>query len=183
MHHATRYVSGGGNLTGQAIADLYSVQKHIRASDEWMKKFVEPYVSAKLPYMSVQNLYNILRSLKGSESPLVDSIIGELGKRGTKNDELVEADPISNTIYFFKERTPQENPLLKGCTENHSRARIWFNTLSAYYLDWLKEVLFSQRSWVNMRLNQPKEVTKEDVRRLLGEFSGHKSAQKLLEKL
>jgi hypothetical protein len=53
ISNAIRYVQGGAELTAQAIADLYSVKKEIRATDDWFDKFVNPWVQEKLPYMSV----------------------------------------------------------------------------------------------------------------------------------
>jgi hypothetical protein len=44
LHNAIRYIQGGGALTAQAIADMFSIKKDIRATDEWFSSYVNPTI-------------------------------------------------------------------------------------------------------------------------------------------
>lgn len=86
---AIYYVTKGKKLTPQAIADLYAVKHNEEAVDQWFEDYVERKIRRCLPDFSLSNLYTILNTYKGKDSPIATQIIKELNSRNLNIQETV----------------------------------------------------------------------------------------------
>ena len=111
-------------------------------------------------------------------------LVSELGKRDTKDSDLVDYDCYESTVYRYADRPAQWNSLLDACSGHHNRLKFEFSVFSQYISDLVGSVLLKTgSSYSNFRLSHRKEISRDDIKKLLGEFTWNNQAQALLEKL
>jgi len=59
----TRFVSQGGLLTGEGIANVYFAAEDLNLSPEWLEKYVHGDIAQKYRWMSRQNLADVVAGL------------------------------------------------------------------------------------------------------------------------
>lgn len=59
----TRFVSQGGLLTGEGIANVYFAAEDLNLSPEWLEKYVHGDIAQKYRWMSRQNLVDVVAGL------------------------------------------------------------------------------------------------------------------------
>ena len=119
--------------------------------------------------MSIQNIYDILHSLKGSQSPIVGRLVAELGKRCQGDFEFVDYDLHDSVVYRYASRNTEANPLLDACSSHHNLLRFQFNSLWTYFKDIALSIMYRKNHQHNIfRLSDRKEATRDDIKRLLG---------------
>jgi len=101
---------------------------------------VNPWLQEKTPFLSIANIYSILGNLKGSDSPIVDRLIAELGKRDQQEYTIVDYDSRDeSTIYRYADPATELDPVLDACINNHSRLKFEFNYIVKRFKDQLQQ--------------------------------------------
>ena len=55
-----RYLESGGNVTAEAVGNVYAISGELNLSGDWLNRFLEGFVPKKMASMSYQNLKDVI---------------------------------------------------------------------------------------------------------------------------
>lgn len=124
----TKYVSQGGLLTGEAIANVYFAAEWLKISPEWLDQYVHHDVPLKYKFMSRQNLQDVVAGLEKyhKSSPYLSQLKSELSSRPLESPVYVEHQFNESNRYDYAEGNDSNHSLVSTI---NSGSGVW-----KYYL-------------------------------------------------
>ena len=110
----TRFVSQGGLLTGEGIANLYYAAQTFNLSPEWLDRYVHNDIPHKYRWMSRQNLLDVVTGLEKyhKNSPYLAAVKQELASRPAETPTFVTHQFNQSNKYEYAEDNPSNNVLI-----------------------------------------------------------------------
>lgn len=114
------YVSKGGLLTGEGIANLYYSADRLKLSAEWLEQNIHHEVPKKFRFMSKSNLEDTIAGLSKyhKESPYLQQVKDELATRSAEKPTYVVHQLNETSKFEYGDNDLSNNVLLSSIKSN-----------------------------------------------------------------
>lgn len=111
----SKFVTQGGLLTGEGIANVYFAAEELRLSPEWLQQYVHPDIPLKYKWMSRQNLVDLVAGLEKyhKDSPYLAQVKQELASREPEKPVYVAHQFNQSNRYEYAGDNPSNHTLVE----------------------------------------------------------------------
>lgn len=110
-----KFVTQGGLLTGEGIANVYFAAETLHFSADWLQQYVHPDIPLKYKLMSRQNLEDVVVGLEKyhNESPYLTQVKQELASRQPEKPVFVAHQFNESNRYEYVHDNPSNHTLVE----------------------------------------------------------------------
>jgi hypothetical protein len=142
----SKFVTQGGLLTGEGIANVYFAAEALHLSPEWLQQYVHPDIPLKYQWMSRQNLQDVVAGLEKyhKDSPYLAQLKQELASREPEKPIYVVHHFNESNRYEYAEDNPSNHTLVELINSGTAYWQYYFREAWRHLASQGKYVLHNQ---------------------------------------